>query len=239
MPEPIYQSTKTFDGIPCSNCGGTLRYISNKNCYKCAKARRKKYLQSPKGKATRKNYYLSPTYKASRKLYHQTNGKEIRQETVHRYKNSSKGKFTYDRWLRSQARKEYLKSSKGKSVKAVAAQKRRALIKNIEGFYTTQEWLDLKEQYGNRCLCCGRLGSELDKPLEQDHIIPVSKGGSNWITNIQPLCHTCNDMGHKGTKIIDYRRILFKKNNSSGNAISIVDGSGVSLSVTLVNVASP
>lgn len=72
---------------------------------------------------------------------------------------------------------------------------RRALTK--EG-YTPQEWLDLCNRYGNICLCCGQA-----LPLTVDHVKPLSKGGTNTIDNIQPLCLSCNSS--KGAKEIDYR----------------------------------
>lgn len=72
---------------------------------------------------------------------------------------------------------------------------RRALTK--EG-YTPEEWIDLCNRYGNRCLCCKE-----QKPLTVDHVLPISKGGTNTIDNLQPLCLSCNS--RKQAKIIDYR----------------------------------
>ncbi len=77
-------------------------------------------------------------------------------------------------------------------------QRRRARKRNNGGSYTAAEWQALCEQYGNRCLACGA-----DGPLTVDHIVPLEQGGSNDITNLQPLCNRCNS--RKGTKTIDYR----------------------------------
>jgi 5-methylcytosine-specific restriction endonuclease McrA len=66
------------------------------------------------------------------------------------------------------------------------------------GTFTIEEWFTLCFAVGFRCLCCGE-----NKPLEADHIIPVSKGGTSWLWNIQPLCGDCNKK--KRSKIIDYR----------------------------------
>lgn len=80
------------------------------------------------------------------------------------------------------------------------AKRYRARLQNASGSHTMQEWVNLCEQYSNKCLRCG----SGDK-LTEDHIKPLSKGGSDNIDNIQPLCHRCNS--GKCDKEIDYREV--------------------------------
>lgn len=68
------------------------------------------------------------------------------------------------------------------------------------GSHTYEEWELLKAQYNWTCPCCGR--KEPDIKLTIDHIVAVTKGGSDNIENIQPLCGRCNSS--KQTKEIKY-----------------------------------
>lgn len=61
---------------------------------------------------------------------------------------------------------------------------RKALI--IEN-YTAEEWQEKEKEFSYSCAYCG--SSAL---LTCDHIIPLSKGGRNIISNIVPACLSCN-----------------------------------------------
>lgn len=74
----------------------------------------------------------------------------------------------------------------------------RAKQAGVEGNYTAEQWAALCDQYGNVCLRCGKA-----EKLTVDHVVPLSKGGSNSIDNLQPLCRSCNTA--KGQKTTDYR----------------------------------
>ncbi|MGM0984102.1 MAG: RNA-guided endonuclease IscB [Pseudomonadota bacterium] len=52
--------------------------------------------------------------------------------------------------------------------------------------YEVREYLLAK--WGRECAYCG----DKDTPLEVEHVLPRSRGGSNCISNLTLSCHTCN-----------------------------------------------
>lgn len=78
----------------------------------------------------------------------------------------------------------------------VRHQNRRGLKLQSSGEFTREEWLHLVESYSGRCAYCGA-----QEPMTVDHVIPLSKGGSNGIENILPACRPCNTS--KGTKSVE------------------------------------
>ncbi|MEP7003320.1 MAG: HNH endonuclease signature motif containing protein [Chloroflexota bacterium] len=72
------------------------------------------------------------------------------------------------------------------------SQRHRALRKGAEGAFTPQQWKDLVAVHGGRCAYC-----RCDVPLEPDHRVALSRGGSNRIDNILPACRRCNARKHR------------------------------------------
>lgn len=72
------------------------------------------------------------------------------------------------------------------------------------GHHTAEEWIAMLAFYGHKCVRCGRSAPEVT--ITKDHVIPVTLGGSNDITNLQPLCKSCNSS--KRQRSTDYRPSL-------------------------------
>ena len=58
----------------------------------------------------------------------------------------------------------------------------------LHGRHTTGEWREKVALLGGCCIYCGRD----DLPLTRDHKVPISRGGSDDITNVVPACMPCN-----------------------------------------------
>jgi len=171
-------------------------YLDNKD--EVNKKRREDHLNNPE-KYKRENKRRYKRYKYRSSIYSKKNYLKHKEEFLERSKlQRLKNPKEYTKYL-----KEYYinhkdsiknKSSKWKKENRdkvnVQCQKRRSLKRGAEGSFTLEEWENLKKEFNLTCPICFK--SEPEIMLTIDHIIPLSKGGSNYITNIQPLCRSCN-----------------------------------------------
>jgi 5-methylcytosine-specific restriction endonuclease McrA len=95
---------------------------------------------------------------------------------------------------------------------------RRRCRQLVAGTLTFTEWEWVKAFYGFICLRCKQ-----HKSLTIDHVVPVSLGGRNDISNIQPLCLSCN--ASKGAKVKDYRRLPDEGNTANKGLTDGTDSS--------------
>ena len=98
--------------------------------------------------------------------------------------------------------RKYYRTKYGRAMSFERTRHRRAKEAGAQGSYTAKEWIELVERCGTKCLACNTQVQSA-KNLTVDHIVPISRGGSNHIGNLQPLCFRCNC--RKGTKTVDYR----------------------------------
>jgi 5-methylcytosine-specific restriction endonuclease McrA len=71
---------------------------------------------------------------------------------------------------------------------------RRARVRNADGKHTVDQIQDLLRKQKEKCASCRK---RLKAEYHADHIVPLARGGSNDIGNIQLLCAPCNlSKGH-------------------------------------------
>ena len=167
--------TRYFTGKPCPYNHICERMTSSGHCVKCLSRRsmerqKKKYASDPEYRqkvlARCKKYV-----RENREKFNAYQAKYVEKNRAH---------------LRSLTRKNYhsnLPLTKAK------AHKRRALRRDkTSGHFTAEDINKLLVLQKCKCITCLKY---LDK-YEIDHIMPLSKGGTNAKENIQLLCKGCN-----------------------------------------------
>jgi 5-methylcytosine-specific restriction endonuclease McrA len=74
-------------------------------------------------------------------------------------------------------------------VKRHERRKRKARERGAPGMFT---WAELMRKFADQDGCCTYCLRAVDGKPEPDHVVPLSRDGSNWISNVVPSCHECN-----------------------------------------------
>jgi len=136
------------------------------NCDMCGK----------ESKQSKSHYDKKKRHFCSRDCYSEFRKTKLPKEEQHAWKG---GITSYE------AHRRYVKKNPERISHLKA--RRYAREKGAKGSHTLGEWQNLCIKHNNKCVSCGE-----EKKLTKDHIIPLSKGGTDYIKNIQPMCRNCN-----------------------------------------------
>lgn len=197
-----------YIGKTCAKCGNNVRYNVENRCVYCRKISRKsiskRYMDSHKEECReRQKQWREKNRDHCNAWARENSKKESSRETQKRWRKKNRKKILKQRKENrnkpENKKKRKLYKLKNKHKIKAQAYEYRGRLKNAEGSFTENEWKDVCEKHGNKCLRCGKT----DNNLTVDHIVPLIKGGDNYITNIQPLCYSCNCSKRDNT--VDYR----------------------------------
>jgi 5-methylcytosine-specific restriction endonuclease McrA len=196
--------TRFFTGKPCKHGHYSERTTCNGGCIACNAVTTSFWretwtpeyldLHRKRGRENMRQRRLEGKHRAAWLVwYHQKGGKAkvAADKLVNREKyNAAERKARKLKPEQFKARAtRYNQTPKGKLSKVIEANRRRQAKLNAEGQFTVAEVKALFARQKGRCVYCA---TSIAKGYDVDHIVPLARGGTNWITNIQLLCGPCN-----------------------------------------------
>lgn len=112
--------------------------------------------------------------------------KRYRQQNPNTHRRANRKWYSSNRTYRSVTVSEYRETEQGRAVQKRAKANRRN--KTADPCYSLQELESRVYMCGRRCFYCNSLVDS----LTVDHIVPLSKGGLDIISNIVGSCLKCN-----------------------------------------------
>ncbi len=191
-----------FNGIPCRNGHVVVRFVANASCKSCA-AEKSKANKTPGRERSLRSYYRhhtknlatqrerkqkewasgSPARLARNKRYYAANREELtKKNKAWRVANGKRAVESTARWRRNNPEHARILAIKHTQV-------RKQRIRQVGGSFTFNQITTMLSNQKDTCPVCSK---RLNGTYEIDHIHPLSRGGSNAISNIQLLCKPCN-----------------------------------------------
>lgn len=172
-------------------------------CKECETNRVSKYYKE--NKEALKNYQKE--YYEENKEYILKRNSEWQNENIEKIREYNKLYYKHNADHIKTKTKEYLRTPKGRAVDRASYHKREALKKQSISTMTARDWNNVFAHFDYACAYCG---SQVD--IQQDHVVPLSRGGHYTTQNIIPACKGCNSSKRANDMEYWYRtQDFFKK----------------------------
>lgn len=169
-----------FTGLPCKRGHVARRYTSTGQCVDCQREHRREWAaanpdKERESRVTSLRKWTSNNPELKREYARRSNAKpEVSANNVRRAR----------RWAEANP-------ERAQEIRLVSDRNRRALRRGSFGHHTKEDVAEILRRQKYRCAECG---ASVRKTTERhvDHIMPLSRGGSNGKQNLQVLCPSCN-----------------------------------------------
>jgi 5-methylcytosine-specific restriction endonuclease McrA len=197
-----------FTGDPCKHGHVTERRCRDHRCMVCYAIEKR----SPESKALNVKHHLTRKAKnpgrgrgqkpRDRKAYMAAyNAANADRNAAYRKANTGQKKAYMAAYRKANAdrnaayrkanadRNAAYRKSRPPRINLVHARNHRSRKQAAEGRHTAADIQRIYDAQGGRCACCRE---KVGKKYHVDHIVPLKLGGSNWPSNLQIACASCN-----------------------------------------------
>lgn len=171
-----------YTGKPCHRGHVCARFVSDYSCVEC-KAKHRVRDHEKEKKRAREAREANPEKTAQYCKNWRINNPETFYQSYHgwRSRNLERARAAAREWAKA-----------NKIAVRGYANKRRARKLAAEGQFSIDDIERIRKQQRNRCAEPSCRCSFVKNAMHIDHIVPISKGGTNWPRNLQLLCASCN-----------------------------------------------
>lgn len=190
-----------YTGKPCKYGHITERFVSSETCQQCSSERSAHKHAANRDvniKRSRDRYWggardhdreMAKAYYASHRDHYLDYAKSYRENNPDKVREANKSSWQKNREKYIEYNKKW--AADHPEERRATKNKRRAAKLNNGGSHTAEDVVDIRRLQKDKCAMTN-CRVKLDGKGHLDHIIALSKGGSNDRRNLQLLCPSCN-----------------------------------------------